>query len=358
MLCFLAGLVGAAFVDRRQVFAKRRWRKSSLLVVATLSAVLATLGSALPAQACGEAISRCASLETALLPSAPSRFFALHSWEPRAPGSAPAPLFFTAQAHYQRRPLTAEAPSPDPFGREVPLLTDWLTVSALISWQFQQRWAVGLALPLSLPLSGTGLDGIASQRSQSPAAISLGDPDLVAHFTVLQRAAPAGALRLGVVQRLSLPLGSTESFLRHSGPRYAPSLAAAWDVDATTVGVELGARLRQRETLADTSFGSEAWFALGVSQRLPLDLAVAAEAWALPSLTRDEQRFLDGSTVRLQRVPSEWLLSVAWQHAQQRYALAVGSSLPLTVREAAQSERFAGPPGPVLRVGVKVERRF
>lgn len=300
------------------------------------------------ASGCGEAVSRCVSIATALPAAAPTSFLTLHSWR-----TEPRPRL-ALETHYQRRPLVAVAASPDPFGREVPILSDWLTAALGFDFAAQPGLRFGANLPLALRLSGTGTTGLASVHADESDAVGVGDPEVLSSLTF----ALAGA-RAGVVQRITLPLGSAGSFLAHHGIRYAPSLSLAGDVSRLTFAVEVGARLKTSERFGDVRFGSEALLGAGVSSDLGRGLALAVEGLVLPALARDESTTSEAGVVRIRRVPAELIASLSWQHDSTRVMFAGGTSVPLTDRTSPSgSETLAGPPGPSLRVAVRAEQAF
>lgn len=328
-----------------QLFAKRRFCKASLALSCLL--FLTRLFLTQPGHACDEPVSRCATLETVLPPVTSSHFVALHS----LPANQTPRLALDTQ--YQRRPLVAVAASPDPFGREIPILSDWGVVTLSGDAPIGSRVRLGGALPASLVLSGTGLSGLTSTRGTAPNSFSFGDPELHGSF-----AFDLGGVRALVVQRLRLPLGAAESFISHQGVQYAPSFALAVDVDDTTLATELGVRLRNPQPLLDVTIGSEASVAFGVSQRIWHTLHVSVETLILPSLSRDEHR-VGQDFARTRRIPALWLASVSFSGEEHRVNLGAGSSIALSRREtASETTTESGPPGESLRIALRWERSF
>jgi hypothetical protein len=324
-----------------QVFANRRFCKLRL-------ALLSLLFFTRHGHACDEPVSRCATLETVLPPVTSSDFIGLHS---RAPNETTPRLALDTQ--YQHRPLVVVAASPDPFGREIPILSDWGVVTLSGDTPIGKRARLGGALPASLVFSGTGLSGLTSTQGTAPDALSFGDPELHGSF-----AFELGDVRGLVVQRLRLPLGAAESFISHKGLQYAPSMAFALDLGDTTLATEFGVRLRNAQRLLDVTIGSEASVALGVSQRLWRSLLASVEALVLPSLTRDEQAIGQGFS-RYRRTPASWLASISVATDEHRVNLGAGSSIALSRREtASEVTTVSGPPGEVLRLALRWERSF
>ena len=137
-----------------QVFAKRRLCKPSLVLSSLL--FLSREG-----HGCDEPVSRCATLETMLSPVTSSHFLGLHS----VPANETVPRV-ALDAHYLRRPLVAVAASPDPFGREIPILSDWGVVTLSGDTPIGTRVRLGGAMPASIVLAGTGLSGLNSIRDR------------------------------------------------------------------------------------------------------------------------------------------------------------------------------------------------
>lgn len=300
-----------------------------------------------PRGAAGEPYSRTASLETALPTVAPSTFLHVHSFRPEVRPRAALDLV------YQRRPLVVVVASPDPFGREVPVLGDWLTASLGGDVEVHRGLRLGAGVPLSLRLSGTGVAGVAALEGYDGDAVGIGDPELRGSLLFTR-----GALRAGAVQRVTLPVGQSGSFLAHGSARYAPSLALAGDLGVSTWAVELGARLRRSESFGDVRFGSEALVAAGLAVRLGAGIALGSECIVLPALARDETRTTDG-TVALRRVATELMGWLAWQREGARAVLGIGTSLPLTERASGSDvETLSGPPGEALRIALRLEQAF
>jgi hypothetical protein len=244
--------------------------------------------------------------------------------------------------------------SADPFGREVPVLGDWLTATLGGDLEASPGLRLGAGVPVSVRMSGTGVAGVASLHGDERDAAGFGDPELRSSF-----AFTGGAVRAGMVQRLTLPLGQSGSFLAHGSARYAPSFALAGDVGVSTWALELGARLRRSESFGDVRFGSEALIAAALAVRLGADFTLGSECVVLPALARDETRARDGTVVRLRRVATEVMGGVAWQRQRTRAVLGIGTSLPLTERTSSSgADTVSGPPGAALRVALEFEQAF
>jgi hypothetical protein len=123
----------------------------------------------------------------------------------------------------------------------------------------------------------------------------------------------------------------------------------------------VGAHLRRSVTFADVSFGTTAEFGLGAAYALfehrQVGTGLALEWLVKPALQRDERGIHGvGQRVETRRVPSDWMLSVSQRLNRSHFALAFGTSIPLSTRNIDErSERFAGPPGVQLRLRLSAE---
>jgi hypothetical protein len=318
-----------------------------------LGAFFAALCLSKPSAGCGEAFSPCVSLETLLAPTSPSRFVSLHSWEDAERTRV------SLDVDYRQRPVVVVAASPDPYGREVPVLTDWAQL-ALGADAVLSPLRLGFHVPVAVRLSGTGVDGVASVRSNSGVNASFGDPEVNVAFPFR-----LWGLDGGVIQRLTIPLGTAGSFAAHAGPRYAPVISLTKQFADTLLGAELGLRLRAAERFGDLRFGSEATAQVGVSQRLFHGFSLALEGSLHVALARDETITESGTTIRVRRMPAETLASVQFESEHERLTLGVGTSVPLTQRAVGRGpgvgqerETISGPPGAPLHVALRVERAF
>jgi hypothetical protein len=244
------------------------------------------------------------------------------------------------------------AAAPDPFGREVPVLSDWVTARV----GFDRRWdggpRLGLVAPLAARLSGTGVDGVASSRSRETSAFSIGDPTIHAGFDFT-----VADLRAAVLERVQLPLGQEGSFVSHRGLTFAPGIALATTLRGFTVALEVGARLRAPERFGDVHFGSEGLLGLGVSRELGKGFSLAIEGFASPALTADESRSASGGRTQVRRIPAEVLVSGSFRMERQRVTLGAGTSLPVsTLRDGTGTETIGGPPGAALRLSLRFEQ--
>jgi hypothetical protein len=209
-------------------------------------------------------------------------------------------------------------------------------------------------VPFALRLSGTGAAGITSSHAESGVSFAFADPEL----TVTLPFEFAG-LEAGVIQRLTLPLGSRGSFAAHGGPRYAPVLSLTRAFGATLLAVEVGARLRSAERFGDVTFASEASGQLGVSHRFGRGFSMTVEGLVHPALTRDESSTETGLSTRIRRIPAELLATAQLEGDDGRLLLGVGTSLPLSERaEGDERETFAGPPGAPLFVTLRIDHVF
>ncbi|HVY49541.1 MAG TPA: hypothetical protein VHB21_26795, partial [Minicystis sp.] len=115
----------------------------------------------------------------------------------------------------------------------------------------------------------------------------------------------------------------------------APTLAATWRRGPLLADVEIGARVRGEEPLANAVTGSQLVAALGAAYDvLSRDrLTLSAEAFALPTLASQGPTVVAASTGTPALVPAEWIASVStapWLGGDVSFALGGGGPIPFT----------------------------
>lgn len=239
---------------------------------------------------------------------------------------------------FQSAPLRAVAASPDPNGRELPIVDNWVSSQILAEWRLSKRWRVGLRQPLSWgSLSGSTADPRSLDATRLP--IAFGDPAL----SVATAFAP-----FSVLQRVTLPFGAPRSWLHQRAVSYAPAVAWDFDWQRWSFGALVGAHFRRASAYADIRFGVEGDLGLGAAYRLNVG-SISGELLSRPSWTRDESATARGSSA-LRRIPTTWL--IGYQLSQQAVTgrIDLGGSLPLSTRQVTEDDRsasatFSGPPG-------------
>jgi hypothetical protein len=253
---------------------------------------------------------------------------------------------------YQYRPLTARLASPDPQGRTLSLVEHW----ALGRWggalKASQHFELGLVQTWSFGHLGAGLDSLTSIDARSSGPLALGD----AHLSLRCSWPNMGGGRLGVLQRVTLPWGSSISLL-HSTLTYAPALQWSRELnDRWTITGRAGAHLRAPNRYMGVAFGSAAEFQLSASAHLS-DAWLLQLQWSVaPALTSDEQRFAEGAS-RSRRAPSTLELASIWMMPPFALTSSIGTSIPLSRQQdqTGSSRWSAGPPGPALTAVLRLD---
>lgn len=280
-------------------------------------------------------------------------------WASPFPHSIPQPQTASSSAYstlvleYQHHPLRAVAASPDPHGRQLRLIENWLTAHIGLAFQPLPRLEVALVQRLSLAQRGLGTQALVSRRAGSPAAL-FGDGQLWARILLLRRAGFDWVL----LQRWTLPWGAGESWL-HGSFTYAPALE--WRVTLlpwVQTGARLGVRLRPTARQGRARFGSEAEAQLQWRFRLHAQWALGGALTVLPALAKDE--FATATAVqRVRRVPAEVSLDSTVDLGALLLQLGSAVSLPLSAEESnSGGARYAGPPGALWRLWLRVERAW
>lgn len=300
---------------------------------------------------CGGPHSACVSAETLWIDPFPGPSLGVS-----LPSQRPEGLHLGATLGFAHESLIAVAAAPDPYGNEIPVLDDWWTSQLFLSAPVAglgpalgAALDLGLVLPISWGASGHGLPGVTTRTGHGSVA-GIGDPRLSLRF-----ARELAGWHVGVTQEVTLPLGQEQTFLHTRSVGYAPKLGLEWRDVRWSWAFELGARLRRASPFVPVRFGSEALFASHASFGVTEHTQLAIEAWALPSLTRDEFTFPE-RRVAIRRVPSELSLAVAQRLWDLTGLLAIGTSLPLSSQEDdGATSTVSGPPGPTLRLHLQIE---
>jgi len=210
----------------------------------------------------------------------------------------------------------------------------------LWSYGVARRLELDVALPVTFGQNGSGLSSVTGGDSLGDTAVR----DLrfgfayamVAHAPRTTSHAEAGlAARL----EISAPTGDRSEFAGERSGVLAPGVAADFGDGPWFIGAEVGARLRPTTELEGTRVGSQLFTSLGMGvDVLRHDLlTLAIEAWALPTLVRQDTAIVEGDGV-VERpsgrwfVPSEWQVSVRTAPVARgdvSIQLGGGGSLPL-----------------------------
>jgi hypothetical protein len=323
---------------------------SSRLSIAAVAAALLTLAGSARAD-CDPAsgISTCFDADNLWLTAGPGRFQSISP----AVGAAESKLAFAAATTYLDRPILLNVPSPDPMGRDIPVVSSALNLD--LSWVYSPRagFELTLATPIGLHQSGSGAEGVTSQSAPPLARTTVHDLRLGAGMSLpipksMERAAGLAAkARL----ELSLPTGDEDAYASAGSPVAAPSLSLGVHRGALFAGAEVGARLRRSVPFASANVGSALLTSLGVGADLLSErwLALGLEALMLQSLAAQPE---DDRTRDRVLVAAEWLGWVGSSLGDPALALSLGggTGIPLAseVRDGTM-EHFAGVTTPRFR---------
>lgn len=295
-----------------------------------------------------EPVSPCFDADALILPLGAAKFATVPS--PRALGEGR--FAAVLGLGLARDPVTLIAPSPHPDGREVPVV-DW-TSSATLGFSFGvlPRLDAGVALPLAVYQTGTGVEGVTSQSAPPLRANAIRDPRVTIAYQYLGSNGESG-FAAGARLELALPLGDSAALAGAASATFAPALAAEYELGRFTFAGDLGLRLRESVQFANVERGSE--FALGLAASAvllarPL-LATGVELSLRPNLAgaspNDPHASVD--------LPAEWLVSLRLKPCgrDDRWSLltAGGAAIPLSSARGADGHReyFAGVTAPSFR---------
>jgi hypothetical protein len=323
----------------------RKFVRHALLMLAPLATAASLRAEPAPCSL-RATVSPCFDADPVWLSSGPSHFVTLPS--PR--GLDAGALSLLAGAGVAVRPVALVALSPHPDGRVVPVLELTSTLTLAARYGLGRGVDVHAALPVVPYQSGTGAEGVTSQRAERVRAFTLRDPRVGFSAALLGREGNSPMV-LGTRLDLALPLGDGAALAGAPGPTIAPALAAELDAGRVALGLDVGVRLRRVVSFGSVREGSELTTALGLGFTLlqrPV-LALGLEAFlraplVSPPLGAEGDRNL----------PAEWLLAARFRpHPDARWALqgGAGTGLPLSrARPDRESRAVLGVTAPRLRV--------
>ncbi len=252
------------------------------------------------------------------------------------------------------RPLVLTAPSPDPRGREVPLVQHAVDQHLRVAAGLGHGFELGAALATVLWQRGAGPSAITTQRGGALESTAVRDPRVgITRFFV-----PARTLRVSARAELGLPLGDSGAYASTRGFTLAPSVAAQLRSEPWAFSAALGARLRETTELGATRFGSELELALGARVRVLGPVSVSLEAFALPSLVAATSRRGRELDTHIRRLPAEWLAAFRLADAERSpiaFTFAAGSGLPLSSESrGGHTTHSYAPTSPAFRALIEV----
>jgi hypothetical protein len=238
---------------------------------------------------------------------------------------APGQLSLGVALGYAKRPLTLTAASPDPSGRQVPLVDDVWQTTVLLSVGLPRDLQLGFGLPVRVAQDGGGIEAVTSRLGPQLANTAVVDPRAALGWRVFDGVI-AGRARL----ELTLPLGDEHAFAGAPAVTAAPSfLVSARPAQGWHLAAEGGARFGETVRLGDVRFGRELRFALGARYEFFQGVSLGIEAWARPSLLEQPETAFG----KARHLPAEWMASVGVPFAERFWLQAgAGSGLPLSAQ--------------------------
>jgi len=167
----------------------------------------------------------------------------------------------------------------------------------------------GFSLPVFLRQVGEDYPLLGEDSGRT----GLGDLRLVVKGQVLKNRRFSG-FGLALVAELGMPTGEADAFMRSKTATFTPRLVLDYrHPKGYTVALNLGARIRSRQTVEDLAVGSEIRLGLGAEAPLGLrGLWVVGEIVAALGLAR--QSVADVARVTTRTSPLEALLALRWRY--------------------------------------------
>jgi len=161
-------------------------------------------------------------------------------------------------ASYADRPLRLVAT--DKSGTEIPIVGSQTTGHLLASVGFLERFELGLAIPIALQQSFTGVSAIDPNLALPASGGGLSD----LRVGLKMRLFEIDRLHLALAVPVTIPTGKGLDFLGNSSITAAPELAAEWVADGgMRVAANLGVLLRGSRKLFDLDVGNALTFGAG-----------------------------------------------------------------------------------------------
>ena len=269
---------------------------------------------------------------------------------------APGAVFLGLATSHATQSATLELPSPDPRGRQLPVVEHVTTATLLAAWGLAARTEVSLALPWTIDQRGMGLGGVTSQSSDDLRRHPLRDPRVGVTRVLWQHDA---AVRVSVATRytLAVPLGDAPALAGDRTVVGVPGFAMGFARGRFFGAAEASARLREPTRLANARLGSQLVVAagLGVDLLAKGRLSLSSEAFVAPSLVEQPTAASGNPSVL---APAEWLVSLGsaplGRHGPTAL-IAGGGGLPLSTTDGSAG---VGMTSPALRLVAIVRQRI
>ena len=284
-------------------------RSALLVLAAALTTLLAAEARADQCDPKG-GVSTCVDADNLWPHAGGGRFYALGTTLTTPRGQ----LAFGLVGSFLKQPVGLRVASADPKGSTVYAVDDRFDASLLFALGVSDRLELTLAAPVTLYQSGAGLAGIVNGGEALPRSavrdfrfgLSLA---LLSRPRVGEEKGPALTARM----EFGAPLGTRTAFTGGLGATAVPSLVFDWRLGRVLLAAEAVARVRPEVPVAGATIGTQIGGSLGASVDVIRDrwLTVAAEAFALPTISAQRVDPRDPDAAARPLAPAEWIASVS-----------------------------------------------
>lgn len=337
-------------------------RGRSRVVIAVLSVAVARVNDA-RATDCTPPTrqSTCFDADALAPPFAPSDFFTMASAR-----SLPASTWaFGLDATFLHHPVVLNAASPDPYGRDLPVVNDLFDATLTFAFSPARHLELGTALPFALHRTGGGLSGVTSQVGPELSGAAVRDLRAGAGYELFRAPLDRGRASVDALLRFdfSLPTGQDGSFAGERSVVAAPAIDVAFHQGQFSVSMEQRVRLREPVTFGGANLGTQWVSALGAGYDAVGGgrLTIALEAFVAPYLSSQDRTLPDGTRVDAGAlVPSEWMLSARTHLASFSIGLGGGTAIPLSSESRTSpvgvetTSNYAAPTSPQYRFALSL----
>jgi OOP family OmpA-OmpF porin len=272
--------------------------------------IAALVGGDASADCTSTRVATCVDSDSLWPHAGPGPFFSLGSTTTTPMGQLSASLVTS----YLSRPIGLRVPSADPAGTTVFAVDNVVDATLLLAWGVTDRFEVVLAAPTTFVQNGAGAAAVTNSTDQLPRSALR---DLRFGFTYAlvppdRKGEPRGFGLVGRVE-FAAPTSTVGAFAGSRTATLAPTLVGSYQSGKWLGSLEVGARIRWKETLGDAVVGSQIFAGLGGSYALlPKGwLSIGAEAFALPTIASQNAPSVDKTqTSAPPPIPAEWIASV------------------------------------------------